>query len=111
MLSEDIFYLPISELGVRIRSRRLSPVELTEGYLDRIHRYGTKLNAFATVTPDLALTQARAAEREIHSGRYRGPLHGIPYAAKDLLATAGIKTNICVGCRSSIFTDRNCGKA
>ncbi|TMQ59441.1 MAG: amidase [Candidatus Eisenbacteria bacterium] len=92
MLSEDIFYLPISELGVRIRSRRLSPVELTEGYLDRIHRYGTKLNAFATVTPDLALTQARAAEREIHSGRYRGPLHGIPYAAKDLLATAGIKT-------------------
>ncbi|TMQ54501.1 MAG: amidase [Candidatus Eisenbacteria bacterium] len=92
MLSEDVFYLSVSELGVRIRSRRLSPVELTEGYLDRIHRYGAKLNAFATVTPEVALQQARAAESEIHSGHYRGPLHGIPYGAKDLLATAGIRT-------------------
>jgi len=92
VLGEDVLYLSVSELGARIRSRRLSPVELTERYLDRIHRHAPKLNAFATVTPALALDQARAAEREIGKGHYRGPLHGIPYGAKDLLATAGIKT-------------------
>ena len=92
MLGEDIVHLPVADLGNRIRSRQLSPVELTEAYLDRIRRYGSRLNAFATVTADLALEQARAAEREIHSGNYRGPLHGVPYGAKDLLATAGIKT-------------------
>lgn len=92
MLGEDIVYLPVADLASRIRSRRLAPVELTEAYLDRIRRHDAKLNAFATVTADLALQQARAAEREIHSGSYRGPLHGIPYGAKDLLATAGIRT-------------------
>lgn len=92
MLGEEVLYLTVSELSERIRSRRLSPVELTEGYLDRIGRYAGKLNAFATVTSDLALAQAREAEREIARGRDRGPLHGIPYGAKDLLATAGIRT-------------------
>jgi aspartyl-tRNA(Asn)/glutamyl-tRNA(Gln) amidotransferase subunit A len=92
MLGEDILYLPVSELGLRIRTRKISPVELTESYLDRIARLAPKLNAFATVTPELALRQARAAEREIGKGSYKGPLHGIPYGAKDLLATAGIKT-------------------
>ncbi len=92
MIGEDVFYLTVAELGEQIRSRRLSPVELTQGYLDRIRRHAPELNAFATVTPDLALDQARAAEREIGKGRYRGPLHGIPYGAKDLLATAQIHT-------------------
>ncbi len=92
MIGEGVLYLSVSELGDRIHSRRLSPVELTEAYLDRIHRHAPKLNAFATVTADLAIEQARAAEREIGQGRYRGPLHGIPYGAKDLLATAGIRT-------------------
>lgn len=92
MIGEDVFYLTVAELGERIRARRLSPVELTQGYLDRIKRYAPKLNAFATVTEDVAMEQARAAEREIGKGRYRGPLHGIPYGAKDLLATAGIRT-------------------
>src|SRR6059036_3776193 len=92
MLDEDTVHLPIADLGSRIRARQISPVELTEAYLDRIRRHDSKLNAFATVTADLALDQARVAEREIHNGRYRGPLHGIPYGAKDLLATAGIKT-------------------
>ena len=91
-IGEDVLFLPASELGERVRSRRLSPVELTEAYLDRIHRFDSKLNAFATVTPEVALTQAREAEREIASGRIRGPLHGVPYGAKDLLATAGIRT-------------------
>lgn len=93
MIGDDVLYLPVSELCSRVRSRRLSPVELTEGYLDRIRRYGDKLNAFVTVTADLAMEQARAAEREIDHGKYRGPLHGIPYGAKDLLATARIKTS------------------
>lgn len=92
MIGEDVLYLTVAELGTRIRSRKLSPVELTESYLDRIERYAPKLNAFATVTPVLAREQAREAEREIGKGHYRGPLHGIPYGAKDLLATAGIKT-------------------
>jgi aspartyl-tRNA(Asn)/glutamyl-tRNA(Gln) amidotransferase subunit A len=92
MIGEDVLDLTVAELGERIRTRRLSPVELTEGYLARIRRHAPKLNAFATVTEDLALEQARAAEREIGKGRHRGPLHGIPYGAKDLLATAGIRT-------------------
>ncbi len=93
MLSEDILYLPVSELAARIRARRLSPVELTESYLDRSRRIGARLNAYAALTPELALRQARAAEQEIGAGRYRGPLHGIPYAAKDLLAVTGYPTS------------------
>ncbi len=92
MLGEDVLYLPVTELTARIHSRQLSPVELTESYLARLTRYGPQLNAVATLTPDLAREQARAAEREISQGRIRGPLHGIPYGAKDLLATAGVKT-------------------
>ena len=92
MIGEDVLYLTVAELGERIRARRLSPVELTEGYLERIRRVAPRLNAFATVTPEVALAQAREAEREIARDRYRGPLHGIPYGAKDLLATVGIPT-------------------
>src|SRR6266849_6507352 len=92
MLGEDILYLSLRELGKRIKSRTLSPVELTESYLARSERLGGRLNAYATLTQELALKQARAAEREIAAGRYRGPLHGIPYAAKDLLAVKGYPT-------------------
>ena len=92
MIGEDVLYSSVAELGERIRTRRLSPVELTEAYLDRIRRVAPRLNAFALVTPEVALAQAREAEREIARDRYRGPLHGIPYGAKDLLATAGIPT-------------------
>ncbi len=92
MLGEDILYLSVRELGRRIKSRALSPAELTESYLARSARLGPRLNAYATLTRELALEQARAAEREIAAGRYRGPLHGIPYAAKDLLAVKGYPT-------------------
>lgn len=92
MLSEDILYLPATELSRRIRQRQISPVQLTESYLERSQRIGTRLNAYATLTPDLALKQAHAAEKEIAAGKYRGPLHGIPYAAKDLLAVKGYPT-------------------
>src|SRR6202162_1873487 len=92
MLGEDILYLPVRELGSRIREKQISPIELTESYLARSERLGPRLNAFATLTRDLAMEQARAAEKEIAAGQYRGPLHGIPYAAKDLLAVKGYPT-------------------
>lgn len=92
MSSDDLLYRPIGDLGKMMRARRLSPVELTEACLARIDTLDATYHAFATVTRDLALGQAREAEREIAAGRARGPLHGIPYAAKDLLATRGIRT-------------------
>lgn len=92
MLSEDILYLPVSELSGRIRRGELSPVALAEAYLERLERLGPKLGAVITVTRELGLEQARHAEKELAAGRYRGPLHGIPYGAKDLLATRGSKT-------------------
>ena len=92
MLGEDILYMPVRELGTRVRTKQISPVELTESYLTRSERLGPKLNAYAAITHELALQQARTAEKEIASGKYRGPLHGIPYAAKDLLAVKGYPT-------------------
>jgi aspartyl-tRNA(Asn)/glutamyl-tRNA(Gln) amidotransferase subunit A len=92
MLSEKILYETVSELAKRIESKQLSPVELTESYLQRSQKFGPRLNAYARLLPDSALEQAQAAEKEIRRGHYRGPLHGIPYAAKDLLAVKGIPT-------------------
>jgi aspartyl-tRNA(Asn)/glutamyl-tRNA(Gln) amidotransferase subunit A len=92
MLSADILYLPVSELAKQIETKELSPVDLTEAYLDRSEKLGPKLNAYARLTPEIALEQAEAARKEIDRGHYRGPLHGIPYAAKDLLAVKGVPT-------------------
>src|SRR5271163_3130501 len=92
MPSEELFNLPVTELAKRIESKKLSPVELTQLYLTRSEKLGPSLNAYARLTPDIALEQATAAEKEIHHGHYRGPLHGIPYAAKDLLSVSGIPT-------------------
>src|ERR1700757_4989130 len=92
MLSEQVLYLSAGELAKKIQAKQISPVELTESYLARSESLGPKLNAYARLTPDLALEQAHAAEKDIQRGHYRGPLHGIPYAAKDLLAVKGIPT-------------------
>jgi aspartyl-tRNA(Asn)/glutamyl-tRNA(Gln) amidotransferase subunit A len=92
MPTEQIFNLPVSELAKRIESKKLSPVDLTKLYLDRSEKLGPELNAYACLTPEIAMQQAEAAEKEIRRGHYRGPLHGIPYAAKDLLAVNGIPT-------------------
>ncbi|HEU4725399.1 MAG TPA: amidase, partial [Candidatus Eisenbacteria bacterium] len=73
MIRDDVFFLSAAELGRQIRARRLSPVELTEGYLARIAKHAPALNAFATVTPEIAREQARIAEREISRGMIRGP--------------------------------------
>jgi aspartyl-tRNA(Asn)/glutamyl-tRNA(Gln) amidotransferase subunit A len=87
MLPDEIFFSTVAELAPQIRARRLSPVELTEGYLRRLETAGRSLGAVATIMRASALEEARAAEADIRRGRYRGPLHGIPYGAKDLLAT------------------------
>src|SRR5437588_1607305 len=92
MPGEEIFYLPVTELAKRIESKKISPVELTRIYLDRSQEFGPRLNAYATLTPEIALEQAKAAEKDIQRGHYRGPLHGIPYAAKDLLSVKGVPT-------------------
>jgi aspartyl-tRNA(Asn)/glutamyl-tRNA(Gln) amidotransferase subunit A len=92
MLSDDVLYSPIRELGAQIRARKLSAFELTQNFLDRSDALGPKLNAYAAITRELALRQAHAADQEIEAGHYRGPLHGIPYAAKDLVAVKGYPT-------------------
>ncbi len=92
MLSDDILFASVRSQGDAIRTGTLSPVVLTEAYLKRLETLGPKLNAVVTVTRDLALAQAKAAEKEIAAGKYRGPLHGIPYGAKDAFATKGIPT-------------------
>lgn len=92
MLPDDTYFLPVSELAARIRGRELSPVALAEGYLERLETTGQRLGAVATVMRATALEEAREAEREIKRGRWRGPLHGVPYGAKDLLATRAAPT-------------------
>jgi len=92
MLSDEILFLTASELAKRIQSKALSPVDLTKAYLDRSEKIGPKLNAYARLTPEIALADAEAADKEIKRGHYRGPLHGIPYAAKDLLSARGLPT-------------------
>ena len=86
---KDVVFTPVRGLAELVRTRQVSPVELAEVFLDRLETIGPQLNAVVTVTRDRALDQARRAEREIASGTYRGPLHGIPYGGKDLLATSG----------------------
>jgi aspartyl-tRNA(Asn)/glutamyl-tRNA(Gln) amidotransferase subunit A len=88
----DLPFARISGLAPLIRRREISPVEVTDAVLERVQRLNPRLNAFITVTADLARDEARAAEREIAAGRYRGPLHGIPYSLKDLYLTKGIRT-------------------
>ena len=88
MTSSPVF-LPIRALGDLIRTRQVSPVELAKIFLDRLETLGPTYNAVVTIVRELALEQSRAAERDIAAGRYKGPLHGIPYGAKDLLATGG----------------------
>jgi Asp-tRNA(Asn)/Glu-tRNA(Gln) amidotransferase A subunit family amidase len=86
------FFEPLRELAARIRARRVSPVALAEESLRRLDSRGRRLNAVVTLAADDAMTAAREAESEIRRGRYRGPLHGVPYGAKDLLATKKMPT-------------------
>jgi aspartyl-tRNA(Asn)/glutamyl-tRNA(Gln) amidotransferase subunit A len=89
----SLSYATVIELGKLIRSGQTTPTKLAEHFIDRLESVGRQLNAVVTITRDLALEQARQAESELAAGHDRGPLHGIPYGAKDLLATAGIPTS------------------
>ena len=92
MDSTDLCYTPATELARLIRTRALSPVEVTRAVLERIERVNPSLNAFCTITADLALDTARAAERAVMQGDALGPLHGVPYSVKDLNFTKGVRT-------------------
>ncbi|MBI4189151.1 MAG: amidase [Betaproteobacteria bacterium] len=92
-MTDELHFLTIAEAEQLLRTRKLSPVEYTDALLKRVEALEPQLNAFITVTADLARRQARQAEAEIMSGRYRGPLHGIPFALKDIYNTKDILTS------------------
>jgi aspartyl-tRNA(Asn)/glutamyl-tRNA(Gln) amidotransferase subunit A len=92
----------LRQASEQIRAKKISPVELTRACLDRIELLNPRLNAFITVMAEQGLNQARALEAEIHAGKRRGPLHGIPIGLKDLIDTDGVKTT----CASAMFADR-----
>jgi Asp-tRNA(Asn)/Glu-tRNA(Gln) amidotransferase A subunit family amidase len=89
---DDLAFLPITSLAPLLQRRDVSATDLTKMYLARLKKYGPKLNCVVTLTEDLALAQAAQADRDIRAGKYKGPLHGIPWGAKDLFATKGIPT-------------------
>ena len=89
---EDLAFATVPQLADLLRNRRVSSIDLTRMYIARLKRYGPKLNCTVTLTEELALVQAAEADREIKQGKYRGPLHGIPWGAKDLFATKGTRT-------------------
>jgi len=89
---EELAFWPVTDLARLIRSRKVSSTEITRMYLGRLKRYNPKLKCVVTLTEELALEQAKRADKEIAAGNYRGPLHGIPWGAKDLLAVKGYRT-------------------
>jgi hypothetical protein len=90
--AEDLAFLPVTELSALVRGRQVSSTELTKLYLERLKRFDPLLLCVVTLTEDLALKQAVQADKEIAAGSYRGPLHGIPWGAKDLIAYPGYPT-------------------
>jgi Asp-tRNA(Asn)/Glu-tRNA(Gln) amidotransferase A subunit family amidase len=89
---EDLAFYPVTELAPLVRAKKVSSMDLTKMYLARLKKYSPKLLSVITLTEDLALQQAADADKEIRAGKYRGPLHGIPFGAKDLFNTKGIPT-------------------
>ena len=89
---DDLAFLPVTALAPLVQRREVSSTDLTKMYLDRLKKFGPKLNCVVTLTEELALAQAAQADKEIRAGKYRGPLHGIPWGGKDLFATKGIPT-------------------
>ena len=89
---EDLAFEPVTVLASLIESRRVTSTDLTNMYLGRLKRYGDQLHCIVTLTEELARAQAAAADKEIKAGRYRGPLHGMPFGVKDLFDTKGIRT-------------------
>ena len=92
MTERDLEGMSITEIAPQIRSKKVSPVELTNVFLKRIERINPLLNAYTTVTEESAREQAQAAEDEIRRDRYRGPLHGVPISVKENICIKGVKT-------------------
>ena len=103
----DLCFAPISEAAARLKSGEVSPVELTRAMLERISRLDSNYLSYSSVSEDFALGQARSAEAEIAGGRWRGPLHGIPIAVKDLVAVAGLESACGSSFRSGVVSDEN----
>lgn len=91
-MADELYVKSVRQLGELIRTRQVSAADVVEAFLARVRTFNPRLNAFITITADHARARARGVDAEIRGGRYRGPLHGIPYAPKDLLATRGITT-------------------
>lgn len=89
---DDIAHFSVGQLGALLKTHAITSVQLTRFYLARLKKYGPKLECVVTLTEEKAMDQARRADAEIAAGKYRGPLHGIPYGVKDLLATKGVRT-------------------
>jgi len=89
---EDLAFWPVRHLAELVRTKKVTSLELTEMYLKRLHRYNDKLNNVVTFLDDVGRAQAKQADAEIAAGKYRGPLHGIPWGAKDIIAVKGYKT-------------------
>lgn len=104
---EEVAFWPVTALAPLLQRREISSTDLTKMYLARLKRYNPKLNCVVTLTEDLALAQAAQADREIRGGKYRGPLHGIPWGAKDLFATRGIPTSFGAGPFQHQIIDRD----
>src|SRR5262249_7692222 len=86
---EEVAFWPVRHLAELVRTRQVTSVELTEMYLARLHRYNAKLNNVVTFMDDYGLAEARRADAEIAAGKYKGPLHGIPWGAKDIISVKG----------------------
>ena len=91
-MSADLAWLGLAQAADQIRRRALSPVELTHALIERIERLDPAINAFLRFTPEAALAEAKVAESEIAAGRWRGPMHGVPYALKDIIDYARLPT-------------------
>ena len=89
---EEVAFLPLAHLSKLVEARKIAPTDLTKLYLARLKKYDPQLHCVVTLTEELAMRQALEADREIAAGRYRGPLHGIPYGLKDLFAVRGVRT-------------------
>ena len=101
MKTEEFAFTSIAELAPLIQKKEVSPLEVTQAHLDRIDRLNDEYLAYLTILKDAALAAARSAEQEIVNGQYRGPLHGIPIALKDLFAVKGVRMT----CGSKILAD------
>ncbi len=104
---EDVAFWPVTHLAHLLKTRQVTSLELTEMYLARLHKYNGKLNCVVSFCDELAIAQAKQADAEIAAGKYKGPLHGMPWGAKDIIAVKGYKTTWGSGAYQDQVIDKN----